>query len=69
MTGPESDRLVETGAFAQQITRNLTAAENDPALRRTDQQGSRFGTPTVVVNGKVVDWQQPGWLDSAFAKT
>jgi hypothetical protein len=52
---------VVTGhTYDAKIQANLTAAEADPALQ---QQGS-FGTPTIVANGKIIDWQDPNWLTS-----
>ncbi len=60
------------GSFAQCVTSGkhvsdvkaatLTAAKNT-ALRRPGSSG--FGTPTVVVNGKWVDWSSSTWLSNA----
>jgi hypothetical protein len=39
----------------------------DPSLRRAGSGGAEyFGTPTVVVNGTVVDLGNTGWLDDAI---
>ena len=65
VSGAEFDNLIQTKTFGRQIQQNLTTAENDKSLWQTSQQGSGFGTPTIVVNGKRVDWSQPGWLDTA----
>lgn len=67
VAGEKFDNLVSGKAFDAQIQKNLTTAENDKSLWQTTQQGSGFGTPTIVVNGKVVNWSQPGWLDNAVA--
>ncbi|GAA1319680.1 DsbA family protein [Pseudonocardia xinjiangensis] len=61
VSGPAFDSVVNGNTYGAKIQSNLTAAEADPALQ---QQGA-FGTPTVVANGKVVNWQQdPNWLSS-----
>jgi protein-disulfide isomerase len=38
------------------------AAAKDPSLRA---EGKGFGTPTVLVNGKRVEWRDSDWLTSA----
>ncbi len=57
------------GGFAQCVTsgKNLKAVEaatnaaaKDASLRA---EGRGFGTPTVLVNGKRVDWSDGDWLD------
>lgn len=63
--GPAFDRVVKTGAYDKQIAANLAAAVKNKKLWQTSAQGTGFGTPTVVVNGKVVDVRQPNWLDKA----
>jgi protein-disulfide isomerase len=67
VSGQQFDDLVNGKTYDAQIEKNLQAAENDQALWQTTQQGSGFGTPTIVVNGKTVDWSQSGWLDNAVA--
>jgi protein-disulfide isomerase len=67
VSGTQFDNLVNGKTYDAQIAKNLQTAENDQALWQQSQQGSGFGTPTVVVNGKTVNWSQPGWLDSAVA--
>jgi protein-disulfide isomerase len=67
VSGARFDDLINGKTYDGQIQKNLQAAENDAALRQTSPQGSGFGTPTIVVNGKQVDWQQPGWLDAAVS--
>lgn len=63
VTGSRFAALVRDRQYASKIRANLTAAEHNPAL---DQPGlNEFGTPTVVVDGKVVSWQQPDWLAAA----
>lgn len=67
VSGGDFDSLVQDKAYASQIQSNLTAAENDKSLWQSSQQGSGFGTPTIAVNGKLIDWSQPGWLDTLVA--
>ena len=59
VSGPAFDGVVDGDSYAAKIQANLAAAEADPALQ---QQGG-FGTPTVVANGTVVNWQDPDWLE------
>ena len=63
VSGPAFDAVVTGGTFNAQIQANLTAAENNPALQQQSGSGSGFGTPTIVADGKLVDWQgDPAWL-------
>ncbi|TNC20204.1 DsbA family protein [Amycolatopsis alkalitolerans] len=61
VTGDKFTSLVNGSTYAAKIQQNLQTAENDQSL----WQSGNFGTPTVLVNGKLVNWQQPGWLDIA----
>lgn len=67
VTGTEFQNLVKNRTYVKQITANVNAAGNDQALFQTNTDGSRgFGTPTVVVDGKVVNWQADStWLSDA----
>ena len=66
--GAQFNDLVKNKTYDAQIQKNLTTAENDPALQQDNGDGNKgFGTPTVVVNGKTVNWQQSDWLDKAIA--
>jgi protein-disulfide isomerase len=57
--------LVNGKTYDKQIQANLNAAENDKAIFQTSSQGTSFGTPTIVVNHKVINWQaDTGWLTS-----
>jgi protein-disulfide isomerase len=67
VSGKQFDGLVAGHAYTAQIQKNLQTAENDQSLWQTSQSGSGFGTPTVVIDGKLVDWTQPGWLDKAVS--
>lgn len=67
VSGQQFDGLVTGKTYDAQIQKNLTTAENDKSLWETTQQGSGFGTPTIVIGGKTVDWSQAGWLDNAVA--
>jgi protein-disulfide isomerase len=63
VSGPQFTALVNSKAYEGQINTNLNNAEKDPALQQQSSEGSGFGTPTVVANGKVVNWQaDPTWL-------
>lgn len=63
--GTQFDQAVRSGTFDKQIAANLAAAEKNKSLWQTSEQGKGFGTPTITVNGKVVDVQRPDWLDKA----
>lgn len=55
--------MVRDRSYLARISANLTTAEHDPALVLPGV--NEFGTPAVLVNGKLVDWQQPSWLATA----
>lgn len=61
VAGGRFTSLVQHGTYAAKIRQNLRTAENDRSL----WQGNGFGTPTVLVDGKLVNWQQQGWLGTA----
>jgi protein-disulfide isomerase len=63
VSGAEFDNLVNDKTDDKQIQTNLTTAENNQALWETNSDGSKgFGTPTIVVNGAPVNWQDSTWL-------
>jgi protein-disulfide isomerase len=64
VTGSTFDNIVNNKTYDNQINANLNAAETNQALVQTNSDGSKgFGTPTIVANGAVVNWQtNPTWL-------
>jgi protein-disulfide isomerase len=49
--------------YTKQVTANLQAAEKDPKLQQSFGGGQTgFGTPTVLVNGKLADLSDSNWL-------
>lgn len=66
VSGSEFEKLVNNKTYDRQITSNLTAAEQDQSLWQPDGRGGRtFGTPTIVANGQLQDWQHNAhWLDT-----
>jgi protein-disulfide isomerase len=64
VSGSQFDKLVADKTYDQRIQANLDAAGKNQALFQTSTDGSRgFGTPTIVANGKVVNWQaDTTWL-------
>jgi protein-disulfide isomerase len=61
------DSCVRDGTHKADVSGNLQQAMADPSLRRGGSGGaSYFGTPTVVVNGSVVDLGNAAWLDDAI---
>jgi protein-disulfide isomerase len=65
VNGGQFTSLVNGKTYNKQIQANLTAAENNKAIFQTSSQGTSFGTPTIVANNKVINWQaDPGWLNN-----
>jgi protein-disulfide isomerase len=66
VSGSEFDGLVNGKTYNQQIQTNMDNANKNQALFQTDQNGDKgFGTPTIVVNDKVIDWQtNTKWLSA-----
>lgn len=62
--GSTFTRLIADKTYDQRIQANLDAASSNKALFQTSTGGSTgFGTPTIVANGKVVNWQtDTTWL-------
>ena len=56
--------MVNGNTYGPKIQANLASAAANPALQ---QQGG-FGTPTIVANGALVNWQDPNWLNAIVAK-
>lgn len=65
--GAEFDRLIADRTYYRQIQANLDNASKDRSLFQPVPGGPpTFGTPTIVVNGKVTDWQaNKSWLSDA----
>lgn len=65
--GTEFDKLIADRTYYQQIQTNLDNASKNKALFQQAGGGQpTFGTPTIVVNGKVVNWQaNTSWLGDA----
>jgi protein-disulfide isomerase len=66
VSGGEFDNLVNNKTYNQQIQNNLLGAERDQSLWQPDGRGGRgFGTPTILANGQVQNWQNnAAWLDT-----
>jgi protein-disulfide isomerase len=64
VNGSEFTGLIDNKTYYQQIQTNLDTASKNKALFQTSSDGSTgFGTPTIVANGKVVNWQNDAtWL-------
>jgi protein-disulfide isomerase len=67
ITDPSFEQCVRAGTYKDAVRAELAAAENDPSLRRSAGGGQYFGTPTVVVNGSMVDLSDAAWLDKAIS--
>jgi protein-disulfide isomerase len=61
------DACVRGGTHRGDVRAQLDAAMADASLRRPSNGGGQyFGTPTVVVAGKIVDLSHSTWLDDAL---
>lgn len=68
ITDPKFAADVNAGTYDSQVNSAFQQIENDPALAQEFPGGQKgFGTPTVVSKGQVVNWQDPSWLQQAFA--
>ena len=65
--GAEFAKLIANRTYYHQIQANLDNASKNKALFQQAASGPpTFGTPTIVVNGKVVNWQaDTSWLSDA----
>jgi protein-disulfide isomerase len=68
ITDAAFEPCVRSGTHKDEVRAQLAAASADPALRHPGPDGGQyFGTPTAVVNGKVVGLANPTWLDDAIS--
>ncbi|HEY8371194.1 MAG TPA: thioredoxin domain-containing protein [Pseudonocardiaceae bacterium] len=66
--GEDFATCVRQGRYDEQVKQQYETASQNPALQRERQGRKVFGTPTVVVDGQMVDLSQPGWLEAALPK-
>lgn len=63
VTGSQFDTLVNDKTYDKQIQANLNSAEQNSSLFQDSNGSKGFGTPTIVANGSVVNWQtDTTWL-------
>jgi protein-disulfide isomerase len=68
ITDPAFEPCVRNGQHDGDVRAQEQAASGNTALHRTFPGGrSGFATPTVVIDGKIVDTSEPAWLDDAVA--
>ena len=68
ISDPKFVSEVNAGSYNDQINAAFQQIGNDPALQQVFPDGQKgFGTPTVVSKGKVVSWQDSGWLQQALS--
>jgi protein-disulfide isomerase len=67
VSGAQFDSLVNSKTYNNQIQTNMNNANSNQALFQTSSDGTRgFGTPTILVNNKVIDWQNnTTWLSDS----
>lgn len=58
--GDKFAQCVNSGKHSKSVDAATNAADKDASLRPAGKEG--FGTPTVLVNGKWVDWRDSSWL-------
>ncbi|CAM3341850.1 thioredoxin domain-containing protein [Kibdelosporangium persicum] len=69
ITSPDFANGVTNGTYNQIIEEAYQKVSTDPALQQDFGNGQRgFGTPTLAVNGKIVDTQDPKWLDTLVSQ-
>ncbi|PRX43609.1 protein-disulfide isomerase [Prauserella shujinwangii] len=60
---------VREGRFDDELTAEMERVAQDPALQQDFGNGQRgFGTPTVVADGRIVDFSDPQWLDKLVSE-
>jgi protein-disulfide isomerase len=70
ITDSTFEQCVRSGTHKDAVTAEYAAASSNPALQRPGPGNAKyFGTPTVVVNGKIADTSNPDWLASALASS
>jgi protein-disulfide isomerase len=67
ITDPKFAATINAGTYDQQINDAFTQIQATPALLTTSQGQTGFATPTVTSNGKMVDTQQPTWLQQVIS--
>jgi protein-disulfide isomerase len=67
VSGAQFDNLVNSKTYDQQIQTNMNNANSNQALYQTSSDGTKgFGTPTILVDNKVVNWQNDTtWLSDS----
>ncbi|MFE0024522.1 DsbA family protein [Amycolatopsis sp. NPDC059021] len=68
ITDPKFADAINSGAYNQPLNDAFQQTLKDPNLEQSFPGGKKgFGTPTVLAGGKIVNWQQQGWLQQALA--
>ena len=58
------ESCVNNGTYQSALSKHLNDTISNPSLQQDDGNGGKsFFTPTIVANGKIVDVQNPSWLD------
>jgi protein-disulfide isomerase len=57
--GGNFESCTRSGSYDAQVKAQLSAAESNPVLVQQSASGPSFGTPTVLVNGKVIPVLSP----------
>jgi protein-disulfide isomerase len=60
--GDDYEKSVRGKVFDQAVQANYDKARVDPALQRTQDGQTYFGTPTVASDGKLIAANDPNWL-------
>ncbi|MEC3978480.1 DsbA family protein [Amycolatopsis sp. H20-H5] len=68
ITDPKFTASITSGTYDQQLDAEFAKTLKDDNLAQTFPDGRRsFGTPTVAVNGKSIQVQDPSWLQKLVA--
>lgn len=65
ITASTFESCVRGGTHDAAVKAQLDAALADSTLRRTRGGGQYFSTPTILINDKIIDHSEEGWLDNA----
>ncbi|MEV4312976.1 thioredoxin domain-containing protein [Actinocrispum sp. NPDC049592] len=69
VNSPTLSSCVNGGSYNQAVSDAYQKARTDPALAQEVGGQTGFGTPTVLVNNKLADWQDPKWMDALVSQS
>jgi protein-disulfide isomerase len=67
VTSPDFTNCVNNGAYNQAVSDEYQKAKSTAYLQQDVGGQTGFGTPTIAVGEKVVDTQDPNWLNNLLS--